>query len=84
MLTGFEEHVPLADRWISTKAVRPNGLYLSALRDHFSLGRRPIRRSMLHHLPGKDLRTIGAARGWARRGGGDYNVTTNSGNAARQ
>ena len=33
VLAGFEEHVPLEDRYISTKVVGPSGLYLSEMRD---------------------------------------------------
>ena len=58
VLAGFEEHVPLEDRHISTKAVGPSGLYLSELRDRFPLGRRPTRTSMLSHVRGRDLRTM--------------------------
>ncbi len=58
VLAGFEEHVPLEDRHISTKVVGPGGLYLSELRDCFAFGRRPRHSSMLSHVPGKDLRTM--------------------------
>ena len=58
VLAGFEEHVPLEDRHISTKAVGPSGLYLSELRDRFSFGRPPTHPSMLSHVPGRDLRTM--------------------------
>ncbi len=58
ILAGFEEHVPLEDRHISTKAVGPSGLYLSELRDRIPLGRRPTRTSMLSHVRGRDLRTM--------------------------
>ena len=56
---GFEEHVPLEDRLISTQLVSPSGLYLSELRDRFGLrgglGNYP---SMLGHVPGRDLGTM--------------------------
>ena len=58
VLAGFEEHVPLSDRHISTKAIGPSGLYLSELRNHLAFGWRQSRRSMLRHVPGKDLRTM--------------------------
>ena len=58
VLAGFEEHVPLEDRRISTKVVGPSGLYLSELRDRFSLGRPPTHPSMLSDVPGRDLRTM--------------------------
>ncbi len=45
VLAGFEDHVPLEDRHISTKAVGPSGLYLSELRDRFPFGQpQPIHR----------------------------------------
>jgi predicted metal-dependent hydrolase len=58
VLAGFEEHVPFEDRHISTKPVGPTGLYLSELRDRFSLGRPQTHPSMLSHVPGRDLRTM--------------------------
>jgi predicted metal-dependent hydrolase len=58
ILSGFEEHVPKKDRLISTKLVSPSGLYLSELRDRFRLGGRADYRSMLSHVPGRDLRTM--------------------------
>jgi predicted metal-dependent hydrolase len=58
VLAGFEEHVPLEDRHISTKVVGPGGLYLSEMSDRFASRRPPNRRSMLSHVPGRDLRTM--------------------------
>ncbi len=58
VLAGFEEHVPLKDRLISTKLVSPSGLYISELRDRLRLGGAGDYRSMLDHVPGRDLRTM--------------------------
>jgi len=58
VLAGFEEHVPLKDRHIATKAVGPGGLYLSELRDRSPLGGPSTQPSMLHNVPGRDLRTM--------------------------
>jgi len=59
ILSGFEEHVPLKDRLISTKLVSPSGLYLSELRDRFRLGgAASAYGSMLRHVPGSDLRSM--------------------------
>ena len=58
VLAGFEEHVPLEDRHISTKVVGPGGLYVSEMRDRFASRRPPNGRSMLSHVSGKDLRTM--------------------------
>jgi predicted metal-dependent hydrolase len=57
ILAGFEEHVPLKDRLIPTKLVSPGGLYVSELRDRFRRGDQ-AHRSMLSHVPGRDLRTM--------------------------
>jgi len=58
VLAGFEEHVPLKDRLISTKLVSPSGLYLSELRDRFRLGGTADYPSLLSAVPGRDLRTM--------------------------
>ncbi|MDR3648634.1 MAG: metal-dependent hydrolase [Acidimicrobiales bacterium] len=59
VLAGFEEHVPIEDRLISTQLVSPSGLYLSELRNRIGLrggfGNYP---SMLGHVPGRDLGTM--------------------------
>ena len=57
VLDGFEQHVPLEDRLVSTSSISPSGLYLSELRDRFRRGQYGSR-SMLHHVPGRDLRTM--------------------------
>ena len=59
VLAGFEEHVPLEDRHVSTKVVGPGAPV--PLRDarSFPLGRRAQpHTSMLSHVPGQDLRTM--------------------------
>lgn len=59
ILDGFEKHVPLEARHISTSAVGPSGLWLGEL-----FGRLPVfrlgggRPSMLSHVPGRDLRSM--------------------------
>jgi hypothetical protein len=58
VLDAFEEHVPLRERHVSTKAISPSGLYLSELRARMPTGRARDRRSMLRHVPGRDLRTM--------------------------
>jgi len=58
VLAGFEEHVPLEDRAISTKVIGPSGLYLSELCDRLPLGQSRTLPSMLSHVPGRDLRTM--------------------------
>jgi Predicted metal-dependent hydrolase len=59
ILSGFEEHVPLKDRPISTKLVSPSGLYLSELRDRFQPRRTGDEYgSLLSQVPGHDLRTM--------------------------
>jgi predicted metal-dependent hydrolase len=58
VLAGFEDHVPLEDRHISTAAVGPSGLYLAEMRDRFSVNRHQGSRSMLSDISGKDLRTM--------------------------
>lgn len=58
VLDGFEEHVPLEDRLISTKTIGPSGLYLTELRERLPFGQRPGRSSMLSHVPGRELRTM--------------------------
>jgi hypothetical protein len=57
-IAGFEEHVPLEDRHISTKAVGPSGLYLSEMRNRFFLLCPTTQSSKLSHVSGRDLRTM--------------------------
>jgi hypothetical protein len=59
ILAGFEKHVPLEDRHISTSAVGPSGLWLGELSERLPLVRRRSGRpSMLGRVPGRDLRTM--------------------------
>jgi predicted metal-dependent hydrolase len=58
VLDGFEQHVPLEDRLVSTKTVSPGGLYMSEMRDHLGRPRSSGYPSMLSHVPGRDLRTM--------------------------
>jgi predicted metal-dependent hydrolase len=59
VLRGFEEHVPLDARHVSTKTISPGGLYLFEVRDRLSYQRRVSRQhSMLHGIRGRDLRTM--------------------------
>ena len=58
VLDGFEQHVPFDVRLVSTKAVSPSGLYLSELSDRFSRSPNRDYPSMLHHVSGRDLRTM--------------------------
>ena len=59
VLAGFEKHVPLKDRHVTTRSVGPGGLWLGELSQRLPIVRRRVRRpSMLSHVPGKDLRTM--------------------------
>jgi predicted metal-dependent hydrolase len=59
VLAGFEEHVPLEDRLISTAAISPSGLYRSELADRYRRARhRPGHPSMLSHVRGRELGTM--------------------------
>ena len=59
ILDGFEKHVPLGDRHVTTSAVGPSGLWLGELSERLPVVRRRGRRaSMLSHVPGRDLRTM--------------------------
>ena len=59
VLAGFEQHVPLEDRHISTAAVGPSGLWLGEMSGRLPMTRRRRdRRSMLSRVPGPQLRTM--------------------------
>jgi predicted metal-dependent hydrolase len=58
-LAGFEEHVPLEDRLMSTRSISPSGLYLAEMPNRLP-GRWHHRSepSMMGHVSGRDLRTM--------------------------
>jgi predicted metal-dependent hydrolase len=59
VLAGFEQHVPIEDRHVTTSAVGPSGLWLEEISQRFPIvRRRSDGPSMLSHVPGRDLRTM--------------------------
>ncbi|MHB8682135.1 MAG: metal-dependent hydrolase [Acidimicrobiales bacterium] len=58
VLSGFEEHVPVEDRLVSTERLSPGGLPLSEMRQRFGRGGADATGSLLGHVPGRDRRTM--------------------------